>query len=71
MVKPGFMPSRRAVRRRTTLAKEWNVPPATCSQLAPTNAEARRSISSAALRVNVRSRICPGFTPDSTSRATR
>ena len=36
------------------------MPPATCSQLPPTSADARRSISSAALRVKVSSRICAG-----------
>ena len=47
------------------------MPPATRSQLPPTSAAARPSISSAALRVNVRSRMCAGGTPHSTSRATR
>src|SRR2546428_672139 len=71
MVKLGSRPTCRAARRSTRLAKEWKVPPATRSQLAPTSPAARRSISSAALRVKVRRRICPGLTPDSTTRATR
>jgi hypothetical protein len=37
----------------------------------PDEPRRRRSISSAAFRVNVRRRIWPGFTPDSTRRATR
>jgi hypothetical protein len=58
-------------RRSTVLAKEWKVPPATCSQRPSISADARRIISEEALRVKVSSSTLFGSTPSSTRRATR
>ena len=52
-------------------AKEWKVPPTTSSAPPPTSVPARRSISWAALRVNVSSTIERAGMPVSTMRATR
>ena len=57
--------------RKNRITNEWNVPPATFSQRESRSTDARRSISCAARRVNVSSRIDSGRTPSSTRYATR
>src|SRR5687768_10592013 len=69
-VKSGDSPRARPWSRSKRFAVAWNVPPQTRpSSRAP--AEARDTISRAARRVKVSSRIRSGATPRSTNRATR
>ncbi len=71
IVKVGESPSRDPNRRNRRLPTEWKVPPMSRRVSTERSASTRRSISRAALLVNVRSMIREGSVPDSISRATR
>ena len=71
IVKLGVRPRRAPNRRSRRFPTEWNVPPISRRMSTDRSDSTRRSISRAALLVNVRSRMRDGSCPDSIRRDTR